>query len=244
MSTVYRLKLAEVPFELVCVSDEHNDAYDKYLTDDEPLFSLTTDRETLERWHAGHISSCIKMGIEPDPQYFMHAEAAIFFAELCGRLTEYGVFTVHGSSLSLDGNGYLFTAHRDTGKSTHASLWREVFGDRCVMINDDKPFIRKVGGEFRVYGSPFSGKHKLDNNVSAPLKAIAQIVRSETNRTERISCEEAFPLLMTQFFGRFSGDALVKTSEFAKELLESVPFFKLYCNMEPDAAKAAYEGLI
>ena len=29
-----------------------------------------------------------------------------------------------------------------TGKSTHARLWRETFGDRVWMINDDKPLLR------------------------------------------------------------------------------------------------------
>ncbi len=243
MSTLYRMKLAEIPFELDCVSDEHHPAFDKYRTDDEPLFSISTDKELIELWRYGHIAACAAKGLEPDPHYDLHAEKTIVFSELCNKLLDHNVYTLHGSSLSLDGMGYIFTAHSGTGKSTHSSLWRQVFGDRCITINDDKPLVRKVDGIFRVYGSPFSGHHEIDNNVSAPLKAIAQIVRSETNHVERCSAEEAFPLLMTQFFGWFSLADLAKVSGFAKGLISEVSFYKLYCNLEPEAARIAYTGM-
>jgi len=57
-------------------------------------------------------------------------------------MVQYDTFLFHGSCVAVDGEGYLFTAPSGTGKSTHARLWREYLGERAVMINDDKPFIR------------------------------------------------------------------------------------------------------
>lgn len=44
--------------------------------------------------------------------------------------------------LEIDGKAYMFSAPSGTGKSTHAKLWRDCFGDRVTMINDDKPLIK------------------------------------------------------------------------------------------------------
>jgi serine kinase of HPr protein (carbohydrate metabolism regulator) len=54
-------------------------------------------------------------------------------------MVDYGVILFHGSALSLDGEGFIFTAKSGVGKSTHAGLYRELYGERVEMINDDKP---------------------------------------------------------------------------------------------------------
>ena len=243
MSTVYRMKLAEIPFELQCVSDRHHPLFDKYSTDDEPLFSISMDEAVLKRMELENAARRIAEGDVPPKGYIEFAEKYILFILLKERFLDYGVFTLHGSSLILDGNGYVFTAHSGTGKSTHASLWRRAFGDRCVMINDDRPLLRRTDGILRVYGSPFSGKHQLDSNTSAPLKAIAQIVRADSTHVERVSPQEAFPLLLEQFFGVFTAEDLSKVVPMANAILTEVPFYRLYCNTDPGAAEIALAGL-
>ena len=49
---------------------------------------------------------------------------------------------LHSSCVVVDDKAYLFTARSGTGKSTHTRLWCQLFGDRAVMVNDDKPFLR------------------------------------------------------------------------------------------------------
>ncbi len=60
------------------------------------------------------------------------------YRKLAESLLEYGVLLFHGSSVAVDGFGYIFAAQSGTGKSTHARLWRELLGERAVMVNDDK----------------------------------------------------------------------------------------------------------
>ena len=58
------------------------------------------------------------------------------------KMADYDTVLLHGSAIAVDDEGYFFTAKSGTGKSTHARLWREMLGDRAVMINDDN----RLGG--------------------------------------------------------------------------------------------------
>ena len=162
---------------------------------------------------------------------------------LANGLVSRGVLLMHGSALCMDGAAYIFTAKSGTGKSTHARLWRETFGDRVWMINDDKPMLRFTDRGVEVCGTPWNGKHHLGRNASAPLSAIAWLTRDATNHVERMSPADAFPQLMRQCY--FSREPLVSAKIVAleKRLLSETAFYKLSCNMEPEAAIVAWEGM-
>lgn len=105
---------------------------------------------------------------------------------------------IHGSAISVDREGYLFTAKGGTGKSSHARLWRELLGDRAVMVNNDKPFVIISEEGARIYGTPYCCKEGMNTNISVPLKAICILKRSEENRIEQINFSDAFPILIQQ----------------------------------------------
>ena len=174
-------------------------------------------------------------------------EEVIEALALCRALAEYLPFQdrvlFHGSSLAIDGKGVLFTAKSGTGKSTHTRLWREVFGDRVVMVNDDKPFLHIAPEGATVYGTPWRGKHRLGSNISAPLKAICIVCRGEENRMERVTPRAALPVLLQQTYMPEDPRMLQRTVALADRLSRTVPIYKLYCNMDPEAAVVAYGGL-
>ena len=151
------------------------------------------------------------------------------------------VLLFHGSSLSMDGKGYIFTAPSGTGKSTHARLWRERFGERVMMVNDDKPFLKITDDGVTTYGSPWSGKHRLDTNTSVPLHAIAVIERDKENSIERMSPLDAVPVLLQQAYREEEMEGIFPL---VLKLAEMIPVYKLHCNMEPEAAQVAYEGMV
>ena len=165
---------------------------------------------------------------------------------LCRRISEllpkYNRVLFHGSSLAIDGRGVLFTAKSGTGKSTHTRLWRQEFGDRVRMINDDKPFLHIAEDGITVYGTPWRGKHALGDNVSAPLKAIVFVNRGEDNRVEPVTPRELYPLLLQQTYTPEDPDAMVKTLALVEKLSGQVSLLKLYCNMDPEAAHVALQG--
>lgn len=166
---------------------------------------------------------------------------------LCRRISEllpkYDRVLFHGSSLAIDGQGVLFTAKSGTGKSTHTRLWRQEFGHRVKMVNDDKPFLH-IGTEgITVYGTPWRGKHALGENIAVPLKAIVFLNRGEENRVESVTPRELYPLLLQQTYTPEDPEAMVKTLALVEQLSGQISLRKLYCNMDPEAAHVALSGI-
>lgn len=156
-------------------------------------------------------------------------------------LIERNVLLLHGSTVAVDGLAYLFTAPCGTGKSTHTRLWREVFGERAVMVNDDKPFLRFTKDGVYAYGSPWTGKHGLGSNVYCPLKGICVLRRGTEDRIQPADSAEVREFLRQQCFVPEQG------SEFAysmvDNLLRLVPVWKMECTKSFDAARVSYEAM-
>lgn len=161
------------------------------------------------------------------------------------RLTHLGGMVLHGSSLAFDGNGVVFSAPSGTGKSTHAGLWRELYGDRVVMINDDKPAIRfNDAGQPLVYGTPWSGKTEMNTNLSAPLRAIVFLERGKQNAIRRLSATEALLHMGRELQLPYHDDALCeKLWDTAARTVQAVPVFLLSCTPEREAAELVRETI-
>jgi hypothetical protein len=97
------------------------------------------------------------------------------------RLAVLGGGVLHASSLAWRGHGIAFSANSGTGKSTHVGLWQQLLGDEVVVVNDDKPAIVFEGDQAMLCGTPWSGKHAINTNVTVPLEAIVFIERGEQN---------------------------------------------------------------
>ena len=171
-------------------------------------------------------------------------ETLVLYRKICTQLALRKTILIHGSTLETDGEAYLFCAPSGTGKSTHARLWREVLGDRVVMINDDKPLVRIAeDGTPVIYGTPWNGKHHLGANISAPLKHICFIERGEKNVLEPMDASEILPRLVKCTFRPAGAAETVAVLGTLDKIAACVKVWKLKCNMDPEAAKTAYEGM-
>lgn len=159
------------------------------------------------------------------------------------RVVGGSVYSTITLPVAVDGEAYLFTAPSGTGKSTHTRLWRERFGERAVMINDDKPLIRMEEGTFYVYGTPWNGKHHLSVNQKAPIKAICLLERGKTNHAQQISPAEAYPGLYRQIY-RPQNDRgkMLKTLQLLHKMAESIPLYRLQCDISQDAVRASWDA--
>ncbi len=181
--------------------------------------------------------------LAPDfPEAYL--ESLSLFRKLCDyTLANADGIIFHSSAIMVDGNAYLFTAPSGTGKSTHAKLWRELLGDRAVMINDDKPIIRYVDGEFYVYGTPWNGKHNLGTNCRAKLKAICNIYQAKENKIERISSGEMLFVILNQTLRPSELDKMDKLLSLIDKLLSSTELYRLGCNISKEAAELSYQTM-
>ena len=181
---------------------------------------------------------------EPDARYSGDfVENCAIHGLIVQQLVSCGVLLMHGSALCMDGRAYIFSAPSGTGKSTHARLWREVFGERVWMINDDKPLLRFRENGVDVWGSPWDGKHRLSRNASASLQAVIFLRRGMENRIRPMTAVDAFPFLLSQPYSSDDMQTMEKIAGMQQILLRQIRFYRLECNMEPEAAMTAWKGV-
>lgn len=172
-----------------------------------------------------------------------YLETLAVYRKISEFLINQNILLFHGSAIAVDGQAYLFTAKSGTGKSTHTKLWRELFGERAMMVNDDKPLLHITEKGVTVYGTPWDGKHHLSNNVSVPLKAICILKRDTTNHIVKIDKSKAYPMLLQQSYRSINLQKMVNTLELIDLLAAKVGLYELSCNMDTEAAWVAYEAL-
>lgn len=214
-----------------------------YLTDREPQFSVCATDEELEEEKNLQKSVNEKYGERLFNLSTLGLEGQVVFRKIAEGLVDFGVLLMHGSAIAVDGKAYIFIAPSGTGKSTHTTLWREYLGDRAVMINDDKPFIKISDGNVTVYSNPWNGKHRRGENISAPLCGIAFLSRAAENTIERAEVSRYIPFLMRQSFRSENGETMAKIIALLDSLGKNVPFWDLRCNMEPEAAEVAFAAM-
>ncbi len=211
-----------------------------YLTDREPEFfiqvtlaDLSYEQMMLER---EAVEEGLKIRKFKDP----FLERASIQRRVADFLLEHNTLMFHGSTVSVDGQAYLFTAPCGTGKSTHTRLWRELFGERAIMVNDDKPFLQITSSAVFAYGSPWSGKHGLATNVRVPLKGICSLQRGRENVISPAEIKDLISLLRHQAHTPDDAELQVKVNSLVDSLADIVPLWVMRCNKELDAASVAY----
>ena len=175
-------KFAGKVIEINSIYSQVHDHCIEYRTDEPPDFTVTTTQSDIgsEREHNARTAEAEGRKVYNSSDSYL--EELSVYRKIAERMLEFDTFLFHGSCVSVDGEGYLFTAKSGTGKSTHTRLWREYLGERAVMVNDDKPLIRADGKGVTVFGTPYNGKHRLGANISVPLKAVCILERSADRR--------------------------------------------------------------
>ncbi len=176
----------------------------------------------------------------PEP----YLESLALFRKLCHYvLSNADGIIFHSSAIMVDGEAYLFTAPSGTGKSTHARLWREMLGDRAVMVNDDKPIIRYIDGDFYVYGTPWNGKHRLDTNCRAKIKAICAIRQATENEIRRAPVNEMLITILNQTIRPDNIEQMDKLLGLIDKMLRTVDIYQMGCNISREAAELSYNTM-
>lgn len=161
------------------------------------------------------------------------------------RLSMLNGTVLHGSSFAFEGESIVFSANSGTGKSTHVGLWQKRFGEKVEIINDDKPAIRIENGKAFIYGTPWSGKTDLNQNVKYPLKAVVFLSRGEENTIKKMDVINAVLNFSNQLPRTSSDrDVCLKSIDFIKQLYKiNIPVYDFKCNITDEAVEVAYNGL-
>ena len=162
-------------------------------------------------------------------------------SDLYRQLINFDGMMIHASAVVKDGKAYLFSADCGTGKSTHTSLWRRVYGDEAVRIlNDDKPALRLEDGRWYAYGTPWCGKTGQNANLRVPVAGIAFLEQALENAITPLVGVAAIAALLQQTSKPNDLQLRGRMLELTDKLIAQVPIWKLKCNMEPEAALLSY----
>ena len=214
-----------------------------YLTDDAPEFSVVVTREDIAFEQADLLEEAHRDGFKPRVFTDPFLERQAIQRAFTEYLLDFDTLLVHGSAIAADGEGFLFTAHSGTGKSTHTRLWRQVLGDRAVIVNDDKPFLQLTETGVILYGSPWSGKHGLDCNLSVPLQGICILERGQENQIATMNAADVLPMLRKQAYQPLDPEKETRYLHLVERLSQSVALWKMACNRDPQAAVMAHETM-
>ena len=143
---------------------------------------------------------------------------------------------MHASGIAHQGRGLLFTGPSGAGKSTLARLWSDhpgttVLGDECLIV-------RRVGGQYRVYGTPWTGPDSVASPGGVPLQAIFFIDHASDNAAsprQEVSAVEG--LLARAFSTFYDREAMQYTLDFCAHLGQSVPAYDLGFTPTPDIVR-------
>ncbi|MBP0960981.1 MAG: hypothetical protein J5864_02465 [Oscillospiraceae bacterium] len=238
-----KYRIAEKSIEITSIYKKVHDYCMDYKSVEIPDFIVETIQNDIELEKIKTKEEYTYEGL-PVPNYTEDVyELTAVYRKIAEKMPDYDSVVFHGSVISVDGQGYLFTAKSGTGKSTHTRLWREMLGDKAVMVNDDKPIIKVTDEGVTVFGTPYNGKHRLGCNMSVPLKAICILERGEKNTIKEISKSEAYAMLLQQVYRPKDPVQMTKTLKLIDKMAANVGLYKLACNMDIEAAKVAYNAM-
>ena len=241
---VERYSLAGIGIQIDSLfSKIHSQCADYQSSDVTPAIVAEMSVQDILREREINAKADFARGVESRIYGDSYLETLAVYRKIAERLPEFDAMLVHGSCIAVDGEGYLFMASSGTGKSTHTRLWRELLGNRTIMVNDDKPIIRLIDGTPMIFGTPWDGKHHLSTNIGVPLKAVCFLTRGEQNAIESVSPAAAFPQFLKHTYRPEDPSSLQKTLELIDVLVDSVPMWQLACTMSVTAAQLAYDTM-
>ena len=240
MTGTYRI--ADTLVQITSLHGEVHALCSDYKAEGTPQLQIVTTQQDIDNEGEQSDATRKKEGLPPYTYPDGYLETLAVYRQLALWMTQNrDTLLLHGSCISVDGKAYLFTARSGTGKSTHVRLWRELFGNRAVMVNDDKPLVHVSQQGATIFGTPWNGKHQLGSNISAPLKAICILTRSEKNHIEELTPQQAMQSLLQQT--HLPKEALTQALTLLGLLLKQVKLYRLGCNMNPEAAQVAFNGM-
>ena len=172
-----------------------------------------------------------------------YIESVCLYRNLCLQMPRFNGMLLHSSVVSVENRGIAFLARSGVGKSTHTLLWKELLGEKCTIVNGDKPIVRFENDIPIAYGTPWGGKEGLQTNTKVQLTDLCFIERSETDSVEELSLDVAVGRVMQQVLLPSDPQDAAKTLELADNLLKSCRLWLIKCTPNLNAAQVAYKTI-
>lgn len=172
-----------------------------------------------------------------------YIESVCLYRNLCLQMPRFNGMLLHSSVVSVGNRGIAFLARSGVGKSTHTLLWKKMLGEKCMIVNGDKPIVRLEKGVPIAYGTPWGGKEGLHTNTKVQLTDLCFIERSDTDSVEGLNLDVAVGRIMQQVLLPSDPQDAAKTLELADTLLKKCRLWLIKCTPNLSAAEVAYKTI-
>lgn len=237
---LFTIQLAGINIQVETYCTRTREYYIDYLTQENPQYSVKidcnrfrTEEEILKNQFSNRIFEDFEI------------ENNALYRDLPQILLRENIVLIHGVLISYNEHGYIFTAPSGIGKSTHARLWKELYGDCVTIINGDKPLLKLTKDGVRAYGSPWMGKEKIGVNTSVQLCGICNLHRNITNTIEKVEFDgNSINWLLEQTQVTSSENTIIDRVRWFKKAMGLVPLYVLNCDISADAVRVASSMLV
>lgn len=160
--------------------------------------------------------------------------------ELPRLLAARGAFFLYASFIAYGGQAVIFTAPKQTGKSTQAALWERYRG--AEIVNGDRVLLRKTQGIWTAYGSPYCGTSGICKNRVLPVRAVVLLSQAKENTICTASAKEAAAAFLEgcTYEPQTQTEAVL---DLALDVWREVPMLRLACRPEESAVICLEETL-
>ena len=231
----FKIKIVDKVLEINAFNESTKKYCGSFLSEEEPNYVITISEEDLKNERTN----------SSDGKVYVNEEISALYRKIADLLVEQNIIVFHSSSFMVNGNAFLITARSGVGKSTHSRNLKQYIGDDFVYINDDKPMLKIEENNVTVYGTPWNGKERRSNDVSAPLRAVLFLSRGVTNTYRKIvNKEEIYIKMISQIYLPKEKSKREKALKVADMLLKNVNFYEINVTKDLESAKMTYEEII
>lgn len=186
---MFKIKMAGAIPEIDNKNSHVKEYCKDWITDASPCFRVSVSQKEIDLY----VATCGIPNMKDDV-----AERILIFRKIAARLAVGGRFLLHSAVVDYCNKGVAFVAPRGVGKTTHALLWKEAFGDKVRIVNGDKPIIRRNGDSYVAYSSPWKGKEGFGEKKATSLSAVVFLERGDAPKVIKISPQDAASFILKQ----------------------------------------------
>jgi hypothetical protein len=146
---------------------------------------------------------------------------------------------VHAAGIRIGDKGLLFPGPSGAGKSTLSRQFAGCKEAEVSLLSDDRIIIRKIGGKFQAFGTPWPGEEGIARNKAMPLSGILFLSHGERNSLKKLEQPEILEkLLRVTSIPWYDRDVMDNVLRFCEELIIKIPFYELH--FSPDKETVSF----
>ena len=230
----FKIKIANKVLKINAFNESTKKYCLSFISEEKPDYEITMTEEDLKNESLNSNNG----------QVYVNEEISALYRKIADLLVKDDIVVFHSSAIMVGNYAFLITARSGVGKSTHSKNLNEYIGDSFKYINDDKPLL-EVGERVTVFSTPWNGKERRGNNISAPLKAILFLNRGETNSFRKIeNKQEIYIKMLSQIYLPKEKSKREKALNIADKLLKNINFYEINVTKDIESAKMTYEEII